>query len=225
MKSATIKDPINGAAGNDGADENDNENFYECLPRFVTDQPIEAVGEDLHPVERIVEYGGKQFVLTIIPAKVIVNAEDNNGFESRSRLPGDSERKMEEALRLLADPKNINYDADENVLTTGFSQLSAVISWLDEDEDEDGRNDEIKDRNDEIKDKNRTPTEITPSRVEIVLSTLCNIYYVLKRGEREFYFRSIEMIRRIEKDGEIYFVIYFTQVFFNSDLLRRFLWD
>lgn len=213
MKSATIKDPIDGANGNDGADENDNENFYECLPRFVTDQPIEAVGEDLPPVERIVEYDGKQFVLIIIPAKVIVNADDNNGFESRSRLPGDSERKMEEALRLLADPKNINYDADENVLTTGSSQLSNVIKWLDSDEDEE-------DRNDEIKDKNHPP-----SRVEIVLSTMCNMYYILKRGEREFYFRPIEMIRWIEKDGEIYYVIYFQQSFFNGDLLRRFLWD
>ena len=83
MKSETVNDPVN------GDDENDNENFYECLPRFVSNQQTEAIGKNLSAVERIVEYDGKQFVLTIVPARIAISSEDNGSLESVSRLPGD----------------------------------------------------------------------------------------------------------------------------------------
>ena len=109
------------------------EKFYESLPRFVTDAPVVAVrGKFLSAIERPFEWQGRQFVFTIAPAHVgnfiVGESFPNTGIMSH-RLPGTLEKSVEEVLRQLAVPENINFDAERSVLycrSTEFMELFAA---------------------------------------------------------------------------------------------------
>ena len=220
MNTDRVNETVN---GNNKISDEDDRSFYERLPRFVTDQPVEAIGADLPELTRFFEYDEKQFSLIIKPARFTTQNEDSNTFESVSRFPGDFEQKTEEALRLLADAENKNYDHEKLILVSGFTQLKDVIDWLNEDEE--GVENAAVEADNEVNETNETRTEITERRIEIALSTLCAVSYILKCGGRELYFHPIERLRQVEKEGEIYYKVYFTQGFFSSSLFREFLWD
>lgn len=96
-------------------------------------------------------------------------------------------------LRGLADHANINFNEEKYVLACSLRQLLDGINALADD-----------------------TAAVNQSQIEIALAALTNVNYLLKQGEREFYFRPLEALRRVEKDDEIYYKISFTPFFFND---------
>lgn len=167
------------------------EDFYAKLPRFVAGEAVEAVEAALPRIERHVERGGRQLTLTILPAFIAV-ADGTGGFQQVCRFPGDFEQSLERVLRQLAVAENGNFDSDKYILQCSYRQLNTRLTALDE------------------------ATAPTPTRIEIALSTLASVNYILECGETQFSFNPIQEMRQAKKDGEIYYQLLFNRFFFGD---------
>ena len=189
MKSEQVKESVNSS-------DKDNGSFYEGLPRFIDNQPIEAVGANLPEVERRVAYGDELLTLTISAARVSRPAADTVGGSSQSlsRFPGAIERRLEAALRELAVTGNRNFNAERNILYTGTQQLSEKINRIDAEQ------------------------QLSEDEIRLALATLFNVSFCLEHKKREFYFRPVEGFERVEKDEESFYKISLSPVFFSDRL-------
>lgn len=170
------------------------EDFYADLPLFVTGQSIEAVGAALPGIERIVERNGRQLTLTILPAFIAV-ADAAGGFQQVCRFPGEFEHLLEWVLRGLAVAGNVNFNEKNYLLRCSYRQLSAGITALGD------------------------STAPTQDQIEIALSTLTSVNYILEYETTLFSFSPIQELHQTEKDGEIYYRLLFTRFFFDDSRL------
>ncbi len=172
------------------------ETLYEQLPRFVDGITVETEDVKLQPVERSVQLDGRQFDFIILPASIIAKIGDDGEIDEQRRLPGDFEEFLESVLRALAVPENPNFDATKSLLWCGHDQLIFGMS--------------------DFEDENGEKADLTGNRIEVALSTLASVEYILKRETSEFYFSAVQHLRQTELDGKIYYRLSFTSFFFND---------
>ena len=173
--------------------------FYKSLPRFVREAPTESVDERLATIERRFNYAGNQFTMDIIPAQLSVKSEKKSKSKIWSRFPSDFEESLEQVLRRLAVPQNINFRAEKYTLWCTVSQLKEGL----------------------IKTPGESEDELRKS-IETAVATLGRVNYTLMQGTNEFSFRPFEIIQEFERNGEKYFELCFVPIFFKDNFLWGF---
>lgn len=158
------------------------------LPRFVDE--TESGGEEerfLPKIERSFERNGVRFKFEITPAYILVKDVGDSNF-----YPGSNEESIENALRMLAVEDNPNFKKDQDAVV--FSSIE-LIKQLEK-----------------LGGKSYSREQIRHS-----LSVLCSVGYELSDGDRRMSFRPINFLREREKDGETYYMVGFSSLFFNGD--------
>ncbi|HEY0460611.1 MAG TPA: hypothetical protein VGC97_15850 [Pyrinomonadaceae bacterium] len=172
--------------------------LYERLPRYVSES-LTAGGNELPAVKRIIDWGGRRFVLTITPACLINRLPHGLDFGRRTLFPGTEEERIEMALRRLCVEVNINFDVRLSALCFGFGEFRSVYREATGEPD------------------------LTNDQLEKSLFVLFDSNYVLMLGAKEFFFRAIERIKCDERGDEKYYRVDFSPAFFDRDeLFARF---
>jgi len=171
--------------------------FYQRLPRFVNELP-EAGENNIYPeIERGFDYEGQKYTLRIVPAVAIKRAMQGLPNDPRSLYPGPDEERIEKILRDLAVPGNINFYTEDCRLCFSLTQIARKYT---EEHGED---------------------ELTSERLDLSLQIIFDSRYFIERDGREFYFVPLEKLKCIEKDGELYYLLEFTDFFFNRGSLLK----
>lgn len=166
---------------------------YEILPRFVDELPKADKHNAMPAVEREFEYNGQQYVLIIHPANPIRRAVHGLPNDPRTLYPGPQEERVERALRKLTAPGSYNFDVGENELYFTLTDIAREYALL-----FDG-------------------AELTRWQLDLSLFILYESRYIIQRNRKEFYFGPIDVLKAIEHNGEIRYLVVFHSIFFNVD--------
>ncbi len=164
---------------------------YELLPRFVDDLPRADKHNIMPDVRREFEYNGRRYVLTIISANPIKRGVNDLPNDPRSLYPGPDEERLEIILRKLAVPGNINFDPEDDELYFSLPEIAREYARLFE------------------------GPELTGERIDRTLTVLFDSRYIIERGGKEFYFAPFQKVECYEREGELYYLVVFTSLFFN----------
>jgi hypothetical protein len=163
--------------------------FYNLLPRFVFAGEFEyEFDKYLSPIERRVEWDHIEFGLVISPALI---SDKNSG--DKCYFPGKTEQVVESALISMADPINPDFYEKESALVIRLNFLFEIVSGTSGD------------------------SAISIPDIELTLHVLSDAAYALTRDNAELNFYSIEQLRRVEKNGEIYYYAKLTGVSCGMD--------
>lgn len=159
------------------------------LPRFV-DETENGGGENrfLPKIERSFERNGVRFKFEITPAYILVKDVGDSNF-----YPGSAEESIENALRLLAVEDNPNFRKDQDAVVFSSTDLIKQLEKLD------------------------GGKSYSRDQIRRSLAILCSVGYELSDGDRRMSFRPINFLREKEKDGETFYVVGFSALFFNGD--------
>jgi hypothetical protein len=164
---------------------------YELLPRFVDELPKAGKHNIMPDVRREFEYNGRRYVLTIISANPIKRGINGLPNDPRSLYPGPDEERIEIILRKLAVPGNINFDSEDDELYFSLTEFALEHARLFE------------------------GPELTGERIDRSLTVLFDSRYIIERNGKEFYFAPFEKVECYEREGELYYLVVFTSLFFN----------
>ena len=168
-----------------------NADIYRMLPRFVYEMENEGEKARFLPkIERSFERNGIRFKFEITPAYIPVEGVGDSNF-----YPGPAEELIENALRMLAVEDNPNFKKDLDAVVFSSADLIKQLEKL------------------------AGGKSYSRDRIKHSLAILCSVGFELSDGDRRMSFRSINFLREKEKDGETYFMVGFSALFFDGDEL------
>lgn len=170
------------------------DNIYTLLPRYVK-APAESTPENtewLPLLDTDFELNHQKFTLTIFPVRI----QDRIG-KWRATYAGPLEEQIEDALRSLAVPANINFDASHHTLVFTNYQLLYQLN-------------RTSSRNFSIYD------------VETGLKVLDKTSYQLRRDNGEFDFRPFARMSSVQQKEEKIYSIEFIPFFFSRTSMFNF---